>query len=203
MSLLQHEGCGDWTGIDLFASEVESWRRVDPSLRLEVDDATALSFPSDSFERCACISVIEHIPGDGDAAAMREMWRVLKPGGVLHLTTNVALSPRDTFVDKPVYGDASPADGDSIFFERQYSPETLEERLLGLPWQVERREFARQRNESIERRFYSGAPLSYLYGGLLRFGCPGNFEVGATPDVLRESDGHGAVYLELRKPPEA
>jgi glycosyltransferase involved in cell wall biosynthesis/SAM-dependent methyltransferase len=203
MSLLQREGRGDWTGIDLFASEVESWRQVDPSLRLEVDDATALSFPPESFERCACISVIEHIPDDGDTRAMREMWRVLKPGGVLHLTTNVALSPRDVYVDKAVYGEASRPDGDAIFFERQYSPQTLEERLLDLPWEVEHREFARQRDESIERRFYSGAPLSYLYGGLLRLRCPRNFEVGPTANVLRGSAGHGTVYLELRKPRQA
>jgi glycosyltransferase involved in cell wall biosynthesis/SAM-dependent methyltransferase len=200
MSLLQHEGRGDWIGIDLFASEVESWRQVDPSLRLEVDDATALSFPSDSFERCACISVIEHIPGNGDAVAMSEIWRVLKPGGVLHLTTNVALAAKDVFVDKPVYGEASWPEGDGIFFERQYSPQTLEERLLALPWQVEHREFACQRDESIERRFYSGVPLSYLYGGLLRLHCSDNFEVGPSADVLRGSGGHGAVYLELRKP---
>jgi glycosyltransferase involved in cell wall biosynthesis len=202
MSLLQHEGRGDWTGIDLFSEELESWRRVDPSLRLRVDDATALSFPAESFESVACISVIEHIPGEGDATAMSEIWRVLKPGGVLHLTTNVALEPRDVFVDRPVYGEASQTENDGIFFERQYSPEALEERLLGLPWKVETKEFARQKNESVERRFYSRAPLSYLYGGLLRLRCPGNFEVGPTAAVLR-GDGHGAVYLELRKPPSS
>jgi glycosyltransferase involved in cell wall biosynthesis/SAM-dependent methyltransferase len=191
MSLLQHEGRGDWTGIDLFSQEVESWRVVDPSLRLAVQDATALSFADESFENCICISVIEHVAGEGDVKAMAEMWRVLKPGGTLHLTTNVALEHRDVFLDEPLYGEASVADG---FFERQYSPETLDERLLQLPWEVRAREYAQQKDEGIEERFYSRAPWSYLYGGLLRLRCPRNFEVGPT------LEGPGAVYLELRKP---
>jgi SAM-dependent methyltransferase len=191
MSLLQHEGRGDWTGIDLFSQEVESWRALDPSLRLLVEDATALSFADESFDNLTCISVIEHIPGDGDAKAIAEMWRVLKPGGTLHLTTNVAPEPRDVFLDKPLYGEASEASG---FFERRYSPATLDERLLGLPWEVRVREYARQKDEGIEERFYSRAPWSYLYGGLLRWRCPNNFAIGPT------LEGHGAVYLELRKP---
>jgi SAM-dependent methyltransferase len=199
MSLLQHERRGDWTGIDLFEREIVDWRRVDPELRLEVDDATRLSFPPESFDSCTCISVIEHIPGDGDSRAMSEIWRVLKPGGVLHLTTNVAPAARDVFVDRGLYGEASESDGDRVFFERQYSPETLEERLLGLPWEVRLREFARQRDEGVERRFYDRAPWSYLYGGLLRLRCPGNFELGSSPELIGGRE-HGAVYLELRKP---
>jgi len=196
MSLLVHEGRGDWTGIDLFEREIESWRRVDPALELQVEDATRLSFEDASFDRCACISVVEHIPGEGDAAAMAEIWRVLKPGGVLHLTTNVAREARDVYLEERLYGEASEESG---FFERRYSPETLEQRLLGLPWRVDVREFARQRDESIERRFYARAPWSYLYGGLLRLRCPDNFVVAPEAAVLGAA-GHGAVYLELRKP---
>jgi hypothetical protein len=59
---------------------------------------------------------------------------------------------------------------------------------------VRTREYARQRDERIEERFYGRVPWSYLYGGLLRFRCPWNFEVGPA------LEGPGAVYLELRKP---
>ena len=198
-SLLSRERRGDWTGVDVFEAEVKRWRAVDPQLKLAVEDATALSFSDASFDHCICVSVIEHMADDGDARAMSEIWRVLRPGGTLHLTTPVALEPRDLFTDRPLYGEASPDGGERTFFERQYSAETLEQRLLGLPWEVERREFARQRNPRIERRFYRLAPWSYLYGPLLRFRCPRNFEVSGSPELLRR-DGHGTVYLVLRKP---
>lgn len=48
--------------------------------------AEALPYPSDYFDRIFCISVIEHMPDDILAQAMKEMERVLKPGGLLLLT---------------------------------------------------------------------------------------------------------------------
>lgn len=199
-SLLQREGQGRWTAVDLFAREIEQWRAVDPALRLAVEDATNLSFPDESFDACLCVSVIEHVPGDDDATAMAEMWRVLRPGGVLHLTTDVAPAEREIFVGEEIYGDASRrVDGGGVFFARHYAPDGLERRLLALPWEVEHREFARQRDERWERRFYAATPWSYVLGGLLPLTCACNFEV--TPDVPDLADRrHGVVYLRLRKP---
>ena len=199
-SLLQHEGQGDWTGVDLFEREVAQWASVDPALRLRVENATKLSFPDESFDNCLCVSVIEHIIGDDDATAMAEMWRVLRPGGVLHLTTDVAPAARDIYIGDEIYGAASlRTDGDRVFFARHYAPEELERRLLKLPWEVEHREFARQRDERWEQRFYRATPWSYLLGGLLRIPCANNFDISR--DIPDLSDRHhGVVYLRLRKP---
>ena len=199
-SLLQHEGQGAWTAVDLFEREIEQWAAVDPSLELGVEDATKLTFPDESFDACLCISVIEHVIGDGDATAMAEMWRVLRPGGVLHLTTDVAPAARDIYVGEEVYGAASfRMDGDRVFFARHYAPEELETRLLALPWEVEHREYARQRDERWERRFYGATPWSYLAGGLLPLACARNFDI--RPEVPDLTDRHhGVVYLRLRKP---
>jgi SAM-dependent methyltransferase len=202
-SLLQHEGHGEWTAVDLFAREIEQWAALDPDLRLAVEDATKLSFTDESFDGCLCLSVIEHVPGDGDTTAMAEMWRVLRPGGVLHLTTDVAPTARDIFVGDEIYGDASQRlDGGKVFFARHYAPEDLERRLLRLPWEVEQREFARQRDERWERWFYRSTPWSYVFGGLLRVVCARNFDVGQDLDGLGERD-HAVVYLRLRKPASA
>jgi SAM-dependent methyltransferase len=165
-----------------------------------VQDATDLSYPDASFDACLCVSVVEHIPGAGDERAMAEMWRVLRPGGVLHLTTDVAPETHDVLVDRRVYGEASQeVDGGGVFFARNYSAEDLERRLLSRPWELERREFARQRNEEVERRFYARAPWSYLYGPLLRMRCAENFDVTSDFPNLAGRD-HGVVYLRLRKP---
>jgi hypothetical protein len=128
---------------------------------------------------------------------------VLRPGGVLHLTTDVAPAARDIFVGDEIYGQASRrVDGDRVFFARHYAPEGVEQRLLGLPWEVEHREFARQRDERWERRFYAATPWSYLVGGLLPLAFARNFDVGAdVPDLADRH--HGVVYLRLRKPAAA
>src|SRR5690606_14520517 len=47
-------------------------------------DGTLLPFPDDTFDRIICSEVMEHIPDD--AAAARELARVLKPGGMLAVT---------------------------------------------------------------------------------------------------------------------
>lgn len=202
-SLLQAEGQGRWVAIDLLPGEVARWRALDPDLDLRVEDARALSFPDASFDAVACVSVIEHIPGDGDAVAMAEMWRVLRPGGVLHLTTNVGSRAGEVRTARAVYDTEvapEPADDGSggVFFERRYSAETLESRLLGLDWRVEEREYVRERRP-VHARFFGARPLSFLAGGLLPLVCVRNF---TTVRDLSEipPDAHGVVYLRLRRP---
>jgi SAM-dependent methyltransferase len=201
-SLLQREGKGEWLCVDLFEREVEAWRRIDPALALEVQDATSLPYDDGTFDNIACISVLEHIghATGADAAALAEAFRVLKPGGVLHLTTDVRRSPGDVFVDDRLYGQASvPADGGRVFFKHDYSPQEIDALVAALPWQVLHEEYAVQRDPGLERRFYARAPLSYVYGGALRFSTPSNFTVAPSREVLGD-DEHGVVYLRLRKP---
>jgi len=52
---------------------------------LQVGDATHLGFPNDEFDKVLCSEVIEHIP-DAEKA-LSEIWRVLKPGGLVVLST--------------------------------------------------------------------------------------------------------------------
>jgi SAM-dependent methyltransferase len=198
-SLLGHERRGTWVGTDLCDEEVAGWRCVDPGLRLAVCDATRLPFADATFDHCVCLSVVEHIHGDGDARAMAEMWRVLRPGGRLYLTTNVAAEPRDVFIARRIYGAGSTAVGGRVFFERHYSPAQLRERLLRQPWEVLDLEYARQEIPYLESVFYALRPWSYPCGSALRWLCPNNFRVGRSPAVLPER-GHGVVYLKLRKP---
>ncbi len=200
-SLLQSEGPGRWVAVDLLAEEIARWRALDPALDLRVEDARALSFEDASFDAVACVSVIEHVPGDGDGRAMAEIWRVLRPGGVLHLTTNVAAHPREIRTESPVYGDASEAaddGGEGAFFERHYTEETLRERLLELPWREEAREYVRERRP-VHERFFAARPWSFLAGGLLPLACVRNFATIPGPGALAPGE-HGVVYLRLRRP---
>ena len=200
-SLLHSEGQGQWVCVDLFSAEIDAWRRLDPSLDLRIEDARRLSFADGAFDGCLCVSVLEHIPDDGDIEAMAEMWRVLRPGGTLRITTNVAAARRDVAIDRPLYGEASADAGTDgrVFFERHYTAADLRERLLGLSWEVVDAQYVRQRNPRIHERFHRAAPWSYALGGALRFVCPSNFARVASVDDLA-ADEMGVVFLELRRP---
>ena len=199
-SLFQANGEGRWTCIDLHQPELDAWSHVDPSLDLRVQDARDLEFADESFDGCLCVSVIEHVPEDADATAMAEMWRVLRPGGVLHLTTNVGATPTDTFISDERYGVASQTtESGLVFFERRYTAETLDQRLLGLPWEQLEREYVRMRHPIVHSGFAALAPVSYPFGFALRWMCPDNFDPIDDPSELADGE-MGVVYLKLRKP---
>lgn len=94
-----------------------------------VADGRALAFPDGSFGAAYSVSVLEHIPGEGDAAAVRELARVLRPGGRLAITVPFAQAARDTFVRRNVY-EREFGGGEPVFFERHYDHQTLRSRLL-------------------------------------------------------------------------
>lgn len=199
-SLLQRRGRGRWTCVDLFSDEIDAWRVIDPTLDMRVEDARDLSFADGSFDGCLSVSVLEHVEGEGDTTAMAEMWRVLRPGGLVRLTTNIAASHRTVTADRAHYGDATAgaADG-AIMFERHYDATSLDKRLVRLPWEVVRREYVRQRRPAVHERFAAAAPASYVGGGALALVCPRNFARLDSPAELGR-DEMGVVFLELRKP---
>jgi ubiquinone/menaquinone biosynthesis C-methylase UbiE len=49
--------------------------------------ATALPFPNSSFDLVICIEVLRYLHGADNRLALREMHRVLKPGGAMFLTS--------------------------------------------------------------------------------------------------------------------
>ena len=70
----------------------EQWmaeiNKVEPGkLIAQKADLINLPFDNNKFDKIFCISVIEHVKND--LRGMKEMFRVLKPGGILLLTTEV------------------------------------------------------------------------------------------------------------------
>ena len=93
-------------------------------------DGRALPFPDACFDAGFSVSVLEHIPDDGDGRAIRELARVLRPGALLAITVPFAQAAHDTFVRGDVYERHS-EEGRPVFFERHYDHGTLAARLLG------------------------------------------------------------------------
>ena len=66
-------------GLDFSAEAVELARKLVPNGRFQQGDAQALPFPAASFDAVLCGYGLMHLPEP--AAALREMLRVLRPGG--------------------------------------------------------------------------------------------------------------------------
>lgn len=73
-----HRGA-EAVGLDFSAEAIELARKRVPGGRFQEGDAQALSFPEASFDAVLCGYGVMHLPEP--AAAMREMLRVLRPGG--------------------------------------------------------------------------------------------------------------------------
>jgi SAM-dependent methyltransferase len=93
-------------------------------------DALNLFYSNAYFDRVLSISVIEHIGDNGDSEAMKEIWRVLKPGGLLILTFPVKKIYEIEYRDKDEYNLNPENKSAEYFFQRIYDKQKIEERLL-------------------------------------------------------------------------
>ena len=82
-------------GIDLQQQFLDDAQRLAAEaglpIQYKVGDAERLPFPDNHFPKVVCSSSLEHM-GD-DRRALREMWRVLRPGGRLVLSTDSLSAP--------------------------------------------------------------------------------------------------------------
>ncbi len=72
--------------IDIDPSRVHSQQH--PLIKRVTGDIRDIPYPDNHFDRVMCISALEHI--ERPAEAIKELWRVLKPGGRLLVTMDVA-----------------------------------------------------------------------------------------------------------------
>ena len=111
------------------------WRALQKRANGKVDfalqDARKLQFESDCFDIVYSMSVLEHVEGEaGDATAVRECLRVLKPGGLLVLSVPFG----QTYIEQKRVGFSGAArktdDQEVYFFQRIYDPTAFESRIL-------------------------------------------------------------------------
>ncbi|HEX8475839.1 MAG TPA: class I SAM-dependent methyltransferase [Pyrinomonadaceae bacterium] len=93
---------------------------------VEYQDARRMRYPDEFFDLVYSISVIEHIPGDGDSDALREFRRVLKPDGVLVVEVPYRREREERFAHYDSKGEPL---AEPRFYERHYDTEWLTERL--------------------------------------------------------------------------
>lgn len=115
-------------------SDVRAQEGISPErLTLRVEDGRRLSFADASFSKAYAISVLEHIPDDGDSACVRELARVLEPGGRCLITVPFAPEARDEYIEPASLYWASHSQRDGagrVFYQRRYGERELHERLI-------------------------------------------------------------------------
>lgn len=75
------------TGIDVSSEALREGRRLGFIRRAAAAEMERLPFPSASFDVITCLEAIEHIPARAASAFLSECCRVLRPGGILVLST--------------------------------------------------------------------------------------------------------------------
>jgi SAM-dependent methyltransferase len=158
----------DVTSVDLFPSEVESWRKLvgaQPNLRLEVGDGRSLPFDDASFDHAYSVSVLEHIADDGAEAALCELARVVRLGGRVAVTMPYAREAWEEWRDKPVYGEG---EAGRAFFQVWYDDGRVERLSAAAPaLDLVSREVVRMQpnwNRAYVRTFPWLLPLGPLFG---------------------------------------
>ena len=78
-------GCGEGVLVDEFASRlrIEGLDANYSSDRVRSGSITELPYADNSFDRAICLDVLEHLTFEDQPRALRELHRVLRPGGEL------------------------------------------------------------------------------------------------------------------------
>lgn len=100
---------------------------------IQTEDGRHLSFADNSLDKVYAISVLEHIPDCGDSETVREMGRVLEPGGRAMITVPFLPKARNEYwpAEKLYWAAHSKLDEDGrVFFQRRYDETDLHDRLI-------------------------------------------------------------------------
>jgi ubiquinone/menaquinone biosynthesis C-methylase UbiE len=111
------------------AMELEGQAPVGSSAETVAGDALDLPFPDNSFDKIIAAEVMEHIPND--MAAMKELFRVLKPGGQIAVTVPSWLPERICWA---LSEDYHTAPGGHV---RIYTRAELEAKLKSIGFRIE------------------------------------------------------------------
>lgn len=91
-------------GIDLSEEMIRCARRINPDISFRKGDMLALDLPDASVAAIVCFYAIIHLQRDDASVALKEMNRVLEPGGPLLLSFHGGEGElhRDRWYEKPV-----------------------------------------------------------------------------------------------------
>lgn len=165
VTIAKQIGC-NITATDIWPEEIHDWKNMVGEMKnidWQVADGRSLPFGSETFDHIFSVSVIEHIPNKGDIKTVKELSRVLKPGGRLIITVPSSHEGKKGYSDEGIYG----TDRGRQFWARSYSPTQLKKRIIkasGLS--LEKLEYGIQTKPIFSRLHAKHLPYSALFGWL-------------------------------------
>lgn len=188
---------------DIWEKEIDEWKRLTDgvgwkmSIKWKVEDGRKISYKNNSFDKVYSTSVVEHIEGKGDTKAVKEMARILRPGGRLVLTVPVSTKFKETYIKKGIYGEKGGQK--KYFWARRYDRLSLNERLIkpsGL--RLIRVESCEERWPTISEKFGKFLPWSSVLG--IIFPIIAAFDLKWNKDYEKEiKNGNALIVLEKPK----
>lgn len=122
-------------GVELHKETVEKVNALYPELKVWREDATKVSRPDDSYDMVLSYGVIEHFI-EGPTAILKEMLRLMKPGGIAIITVpsvnhvrakKYKKGPGDLYYKWP---------SAEKFFEYRLLPEEFESTITGAGYKI-------------------------------------------------------------------
>lgn len=127
--LVRYSGKGRIVGIDPVPLAIEFCRQRKHQM-LSKASATDLPFSDEAFDLVTSFDVLVQIPGEGtDDQSIKEMWRVLKPGGI-------------AFVRGPAYNWMRSGHDEALDTVRRYTLSELSGKLEAFGFEVLRKTYA-------------------------------------------------------------
>lgn len=123
---------------------------LEPGAAVLTEDITALTLPDEAFDAIICSHVLEHV--EDDRAAMRELHRVLRPGGWAAVMVPLDAKREHTYEDPRIVDPGARA---RAFGQRDHVRvygRDLVERLSAAGFTVSRERVAEQLGEELVRR---------------------------------------------------
>lgn len=202
---------------DIYPHDVTEYKTLWRSVRnpmgkavFAVQDARRLSYCDNCFDVVYAMSVVEHVEGtDGDQEAIREMMRVLKPGG--YCVVSVPYGNRYAEQYRVGFKSAAirTAETEMFFFQRIYDSRTIRRRLTN-GFNVDFLATISRQHSKLTRRY---SAMRDDARGLLGFLAPfvsravNNVHVGSFADaggdygaISTNRDVYGDVIFAARKP---
>jgi SAM-dependent methyltransferase len=154
------------------------------------------SFEDSSFDLITCISVLEHIPADGEA--VERMWSLLRSGGRLVLTLPCMSQPLEQYISDNQYGVLQPGSDGYTFWQRYYDGKRLDEKIFRVTGPPEHMVIF---GEITNGLFFRNATMKRVLDGRYPFWREPYMmatEYRSYPS-LEELPGEGVVFLEFLK----